>query len=46
MADVYIMVKGKEYRHTYSRNLREKLKKEGWKHIYSVHGWNMGASKV
>jgi hypothetical protein len=46
MSDVYIMVKGKEYKHTYSKKLRESLRKEGWKYIYSVHGWNIGASRT
>jgi hypothetical protein len=46
MSDVYILAKRGEYIHTYSRSLREKYKKKGWKYIYSVHGWNIGARRT
>jgi hypothetical protein len=50
MSDVFILVKNDdytgedEYTHTYSKVRRDKLIKEGWKYIYEVHGWNVGAT--
>ena len=41
MSKAYILIKGKETKHTYSRNVLEQLKLEGWEHRMNVYGWNM-----
>jgi hypothetical protein len=41
MGHVYILQKGKKTKHTYTRKVCEGLKREGWKEIVSIYGWNM-----
>jgi len=36
-----LLVKGNEFYHTYSNNVKDKLISKGWICIGSVKGWNM-----
>ena len=40
----YIMVKKSRYIHATTRLKKEKLLKDGWKHIITLNGWNMSIS--
>lgn len=44
MSSAAILMKGNEFTHTYSNNVVKKLKKEGWKVVIRISGWNMSFS--
>ena len=49
MAIKYIMQSGKnkdEFKHATTRNKKETLIKQGWKHIITIDGWNVSISYI
>ena len=41
MSKIYILTDGKDFMHTYSKNIVNENILKGWKHIMSIYGWNM-----
>ena len=45
MGNIYLLQGGqrnKEIKHTRTPSVKDKMVNEGWKHIATVNGWNIG----